>query len=150
MSTYWRLECLDCRSGGNHDDPEDMNHGEVYLANIWRNRGIIVLLQKSDWYGRLDVSGWHGWVSKHAEHRVELVNEYGVRETPDRPLPSGRLTRDQIIADVARAILAAFPERAEEIMQRIEAGLRAERCPCEDEDEECQSCAERVARGTRP
>lgn len=145
MSTYWRLECLDCRTDGN--EPEDMKSGDDYLANLWRSRGLLALVQKSDWFGRLDIYGWHGWVVEHAEHRVELVNEYGERGTPDRPSPSGRLTRDQIIADVARAILAAFPERAEEIMQRIESGLR-EQCACgtwkTDEDiETCEACEEK-------
>lgn len=90
MSTYWRIECLDC-DGKKLEEWEssesgDGNHAEEKLADFLRARAEIDALAATDAFWHIDYVTVLGidsgpdplhFVAAHKGHKLAIVSEYG-------------------------------------------------------------------------
>lgn len=83
MGTEWGLRCKQCDS----DTGAELNRGQMVLSDLARMSPLIKQIRQMDSTGYVEMSllgGWYGnkvfifdWLTEHAGHEMELLNEYG-------------------------------------------------------------------------
>ena len=82
MSTYYGYHC----KTDNETSDCWMNHGEQVLSDLARLAPLFRAINEGDSLGYIEIRvmghGWDPiiWLEKHAQHDIELHNEYGETE----------------------------------------------------------------------